>query len=376
MLDNALSVSQYLALANEQLLVMQGIAIQGEISGYSSRQNKWIFFSLKDAVSVIECFAISFNIKIPLSDGMKVRVVGYSSIYEKSGRFRYTVHQIEMVESEGDLKKAYNALKKKLESEGLFSSERKRVLPTMPTRIGFIGSRDSAACSDFVKIVQNRWSGITIQLYDVVTQGDNSPREIVKAYQFFNTMFQQNPDSAPEVIVMSRGGGSLEDLKSFNDESVARAVFSSLIPVVCGVGHEKDESLADFVADRRASTPTHAAELVVPDMHEILREISQTVQYIEHTLSAMIRKNMKAVDVSRGIIAMRMHNMMMKYNEAVRAKGQLLLSFSPHAILQRGYSITYAEDGSVVRNEDVLSHNQKVRLRFAEGNADALIQKI
>src|SRR3989344_3282465 len=199
-------------------------AVEGEISGFNLSQGRWVFFDLKDekVESKVGCFMMAFKLKTPLEDGMKVRVIGTPKVHEKSGQFRITVEQVELV-GEGALKRAFELLKKKLAGEGLFADERKRPIPRFPERIGVIASRESAAFGDF---------------------------------KYFQTAKPR-----PDVLVLMRGAGSLEDLQAFNSEEVAYAIFGSKIPVVVGVGHERDESIADYVADLRASTPSNAAEL-------------------------------------------------------------------------------------------------------------------
>lgn len=267
---NAFSVTQFVEFVNTALATAvfpEGVAIEGEVAEYRVSQGKWIWFKLKDESSLVECFATVWQMRTPLEDGMKVRVFGLPKIYPKSGKFSVGVERVELV-GEGALRRAFELLKKKLEAEGVFDVSRKRPLPRFPRRIGLIASRESAAYGDFMRILGNRWGGVEVLSADVAVQGRDAVREIVGAFRHFNV----HPDSA-DVLVLTRGGGSLDDLQAFNSEDVARAVFGSRIPVVVGVGHERDESLADYAADVRASTPTNAAELVVPDRREMLAAV-------------------------------------------------------------------------------------------------------
>lgn len=264
------SVSQFVEFLNTALstaVFPDGVAIEGEVTEHRVSQDKWIWFQLKDPQSIVSCFATVWQLRTPLEDGMQVRVFGAPKVYPKSGKFSVTVERVELV-GEGALRRAFELMKKKLADEGLFAAERKRPIPRFPERIGLIASRESAAYSDFLRILGNRWGGVQVRSADVSVQGRDAVREICSAFAYFNA----HPESA-EALVLTRGGGSLEDLQAFNSEEVARAVFASKIPVVVGVGHERDESLADYVADVRASTPSNAAELVAPDRREMLAAV-------------------------------------------------------------------------------------------------------
>ena len=274
-----LSVSQFvqgLNAALEEALFPYGAAIEGEVAEYRVSQDKWVWFLLKDATAVVSCFSTVWQLRQPLEDGMKVRVHGLPKVHPKSGKFSVNVDRVEMV-GEGALKRAFELLKKKLDAEGLFAPGRKRALPRIPERVGLIASTESAAYSDFLRILGNRWGGLKIQAAHVQVQGRDAVRDIVGAFAYFNA----HPELA-EVLVLTRGGGAMEDLHAFNSEEVVRAIFGSKIPVVVGVGHERDETLADYVADVRASTPSNAAERLVPDRRDVERELDACVRGVEH----------------------------------------------------------------------------------------------
>jgi exodeoxyribonuclease VII large subunit len=262
----AFSVSQFIDYLNTALVSAvfpEGAVIEGEVAEYRVSQDKWIWFLLKDEAAVVSCFATKWQLRTPLEDGMQIRVFGQPKVHPRSGKFSVTVERVELV-GEGALRRAFELLKKKLSEEGLFAPERKRRIPRFPRRIGLIASRESAAYTDFLRILGNRWGGVEVLSAHVQVQGRDAVREIVGAFRYFNARAD-----GVDVLVLTRGGGSLEDLQAFNSEDVARAVFSSRIPVIVGVGHERDETLADHVADVRASTPTNAAEIVAPDRREL-----------------------------------------------------------------------------------------------------------
>ncbi len=289
---NIFSVTQFVDFVNTAFATAvfpEGVTIEGEVADYRVSQDKWIWFALKDESALVSCFATTWQLRTPLEDGMRVRVFGVPKVYPKSGKFSVTVERVELV-GEGALRRAFELLKKKLETEGLFAPGRKRPIPRFPERIGLIASKESAAYTDFLRIFGNRWGGTTITLANVAVQGKDAVADIVGAFSYFNA----HPELA-EVLVLTRGGGSLEDLQAFNAEDVARAVFASRIPVVVGVGHERDESLADYVADVRASTPSNAAERIAPDRREIVAAIDSDVRRIDNGMRGMLLEKQNAV---------------------------------------------------------------------------------
>lgn len=376
-----LTVSQFLEQVNG--IIAGEFVIEGEVSQYKVSQGKWVFFDLKDDRSVVNCFAVLFNLHTPLEDGMKVRIVGYPRIHEKSGRFSVTVQKVELV-GEGSLKKAYLLLKEKLNKEGLFAPERKRALPFLPEKIGVIASRDSAAFGDFKRILNNRWGGLEIQLYHVTVQGESAEKEISEAFEYFNN----NGDIA-EVIVLIRGGGSLEDLAAFNSETVVRAVYGSKIPVICGVGHERDETLADFAADKRASTPSNAAEIVVPDRKDFFNQLDFSLDNIfgnlEHALTKMRRQTEqgfyiissqfeKPLNQGRMIVEKInnlwevLKNNLIRRQEFVLSSERLFNNVNPRQVLKRGYSIARDAKGKIIRSSAAVDIGGEIVVELSEGN--------
>jgi exodeoxyribonuclease VII large subunit len=379
-----LSVSEFIEQING--IISGEFVVEGEVSQYKISQGKWIFFDLKDDKAVVNCFATVFNLSQPLEDGMKIRVLGYPKIHDKSGRFSLTVQKVELV-GEGSLKKAYVLLKKKLEDEGLFSKERKRALPYLPKKIGVIASRDSAAFGDFVRILNNRWCGVEINIYHVVVQGEQAVSEISDAFHFFNVT-----DTDCEVLVLIRGGGSLEDLSAFNNELVVRAVYGSKIPVVCGVGHERDESLCDFSADVRASTPSNAAEIVVPDKRDFIAELDFSIEHIFgsmenkilryrrlveqnfYTISSIVeaplQKCRNLMDNFNRILLVLQNNLSV-YQAFILSAQRLFKNIDPKHVLQRGYSIVRDQNGSIIRKANQLDAGDEFVIEFTEGRIRA-----
>jgi exodeoxyribonuclease VII large subunit len=257
------------------------ILVQGEISNCREAQSGHIYFTLKDDRAQVRCVFFKQQqrgIKFRPEDGLHITVRGSISVYEQRGEYQIYVEKIDLV-GQGALQLAFEQLKKRLEAEGLFDAKRKKPLPLLPSRIGIITSPRGAAVRDVVRILTRRFPNVHLTVYPVRVQGEGSAEEIVKALKFFNAR------KIVDVLILARGGGSMEDLWSFNEEIVARAIFASEIPVISGVGHETDFTIADFVADLRASTPSAAAELVVQTRAEFDKHIAE----LRETLAGLVR---------------------------------------------------------------------------------------
>ena len=378
------SVSQFIDFLNAAFasaVFPEGVDVEGEVAEYRVSQGKWIWFLLKDEASVVSCFATAWQLRTPLEDGMRVRVHGLPKIYGKSGKFSVTVERAEPV-GEGALKRAFELLKKKLEADGIFAPERKRPLPRFPQRIGLIASRESAAYTDFLRILGNRWGGMDIRLADVSVQGKDAVREIVSAFDWFNA----HPSEA-EVLVLTRGGGAMEDLHAFNSEDVARAVFGSRIPVVVGVGHERDETLADYAADVRASTPSNAAERLTPDRREIVAFLDGAARTMDASLRAAMTAMRHDVDALAAALEDRVRETtdafhatwraftarFVSFEHRVTAESQriqsgerLLRSLDPRRPLARGYAIVRS-GGKVVRSASAVDVGASLDIQLADG---------
>jgi exodeoxyribonuclease VII large subunit len=354
-----LSVSEFINQING--IILGEFTIEGEVSQYKVSQGKWIFFDLKDETSVLSCFSTVFMLRQPLEDGMRVRVKGYPKIHEKSGRFSFTVQSVELI-GQGSLQRAYQLLKIKLEKEGLFAPERKRSLPRFPERVGIIASLDSAAYGDFKRIANNRWGGVELVTRNVAVQGEMAVTDIVGAFQEFN----ENAILC-DVLVLIRGGGSLEDLAAFNDEAVARAVYSSRIPVVVGVGHERDESLADFVADVRASTPSNAAERVLPERREVVSELTYTLEQMEQSIIHMFAVQRQEIKQAETAMAQALLRRFAAFKHELTNAETLFKNVDPKRILKRGFSIVRTGDGTLVREAKQVDTGDALMIELAKG---------
>ena len=273
--------------AQARMLLERGLGsvwLEGEISNLARPASGHWYFSLKDESAQVRCAMFrsrSMLVRFPVKDGARVLARGRVSLYEARGEFQVVVEHLEEA-GEGALRRRFEELKKKLLAEGLFEAEQKQPLPTLPRRVGVITSPTGAALRDILHILKRRFPAVPVLIYPVAVQGEAAPREIVQALQVADA--RRDCD----VLILARGGGSLEDLMAFNDESVARAIYACGIPVISGVGHETDVTIADFVADERAPTPSGAAERAVPDSAQYLRALSA----LERGLAQSIRRKL------------------------------------------------------------------------------------
>lgn len=366
------------------------IAVQGEVVDYKVAKDRLVFFELKDRESRVSCFMMKWDLHMPLEDGMEVKVVGTPKLFQQSGKFHLRVMEVELVGA-GALQRAFAILKEKLEKEGLFAIERKRALPRFPAHIGLVTSQDAAACTDVLRVLNNRWRGLQVTVAHVGVQGVSAVPEIVGGIRWLNAL---EKEKRPDVLIITRGGGSLEDLQAFNSEDVVRAIFSSAIPVVVGVGHERDVTLADFVADVRAATPSNAAELVVPDRTEVTWQVNAFARSMESALHRVIGTDRHRVVLSlqrlqdavrqimnapRELITrfaesfQNFRNTLATLHERVTRYTQLLHALSPEATLTRGYSITFV-GRKVLKSIRDVKVGDEVTTRVRDGSIPSVVR--
>lgn len=388
--DKILKVSEFNELF-DKIVSYQSVIIEGEISQINISQSKWLFVTIKDQNSQIEIFALAYSINtLPmLKEGMLVHVYGTPHIHQKSGRFRITADQI-IPTGTGNLKIAFELLKQKLEKEGLFSPERKRPIITYPSKIALITAENSQAYHDFIKIIDSRTGDIKIYFFPVSVQGADSVKSIVKAFKLINDKYLYL-----DFAVLTRGGGSLEDLQAFNSEEVARAVFSSKIPVVSAIGHEKDISLSDLASDLRASTPSNAAELVSRDKYEITSNIAILQKHfetiIDQTLGMFeekVSQSLSLIDSSSKEVFYKFENLKAKIKTNLEINRNLIIkeqelqkleriikSLSFENTLKRGYSITY-KNGKIIRDVKSLVKGDIINTRLFGGEFESILEEL
>lgn len=369
MTDVILSVSDFVGVLNQTLEnAYPNVVIVGELANFRISKNRWVYFDLKDEHASVRFFGTVYQLPGPLEDGMMLQVRGNPRLHPL---YNFTVNVVNIQPvGEGSLRKAAALLQAKLTAEGLFDESRKRPLPYPPQRVGLITSGESAAYADFVKIMNERWGGVAIDLADVQVQGEVAPQQIVQAIEFFNS--HAHP---PDVLVITRGGGSAEDLAAFNTEQVTRAVAASRIPTIVAIGHEVDISLAELAADQRASTPSNAAQLLVPDKkHE-----TQQLQFVKNQLGQLLAQ--LAVTFRKDIQTYRdrLHDQTLRIidqqKQDIRLKKQLLEAFNPQQILKRGYAVVYA-DGRVITTVKGRKKGEALKVRLQDGTIEATVSKV
>ncbi|CAN5398184.1 exodeoxyribonuclease VII large subunit [soil metagenome] len=328
-----LTVSDFIAATNQTLdYAYPSVEVEGEVASFKVNQGKFVFFDLKDAGASVGCFMTIWQLRVPIEDGMKVIITATPKLTQW-GKFSLTVKSVRP-SGEGALKKSFELLKAKLETEGLFALDRKRTLPVIPSYVAVISSTQAAGYADFVKIVNERWGGLKIDVTHVQVQGTDAPDQMIRALQYLNTR-----DELPEVIVMIRGGGSADDLSAFNDEKLVRAIAASRVPTLVGVGHENDESLSDLVADVRASTPSNAAQLLVPDRNEIIRAVRYQVRSLLPRVENAIEQQSVEVKTSLSEILQRTNQHIDHYRDKLTSIRSVLTQLNPQKVLERGYAL-------------------------------------
>lgn len=359
-------VNRYVKSIFAQDRILSGLWVSGEISNYKRHSSGHLYFTLKDAEGAVAAVMFASDVKtlkFRPSEGMKVEVQGYISLYEKTGQYQLYVRRMEQA-GEGALYQAFIQLKEKLEAEGLFDNAYKKPIPKYPKRIGLITSPTGAAVRDMIQIAKRRHPGVQIVICPVLVQGIDASASIVKAIQ------RMNREQLADVLIVGRGGGSIEDLWAFNEEETARAVFASEIPVISAVGHETDFTICDWAADLRAPTPSAAAELAVPDAAELLQTIDgmkSRLQRAVHTAMSDKRKQLKyqSEAVSFRMVRFRLdacrqqldmqeqqlknvcHQYIDRMQNQLKMETQRLELLNPERPLVKGYSILMDENGVI-----------------------------
>jgi exodeoxyribonuclease VII large subunit len=390
------------------------IAVEGEISEFhTAKGNSLLYLTLKDEKAELTVFAFTTQLTgwNLLEEGMMVRVYGRPELYEPRGRFNLHAEEILPV-GEGSLRLAFEKLKKKLGDEGLFAPERKRRLPLFPETIGLLTAPNSRAFSDFTKILKNRMGGLKIFFSPIPVQGIEAPRRIIEAINWF-----AHQKAKVDLLVITRGGGSLEDLAAFNTEEVVRAVYGCPFPVVSAVGHEADVSLVDLVADLRASTPSNAAELIVRHRHELANQVDnlswRAYQILKLKVSTHEGRIIQALNVAerffqaqRLIVVnmegkakasrIRLARLVADYSAQVGTSWQqinrrlairaswflttidwlwrLAENFNPRLVLARGYSVTRRHNGQILKSSREVEVGEKIVTDLSRGKIDSVVE--
>ena len=372
--------------------LLNTVAVRGEISNYKQYPSGHHYFTLKDEASALRCVMFKGNamrLRFRPENGMKVIAVGKVSVYPRDGAYQLYCVSL-TVDGVGDLYVAFEQLKKKLAAQGLFDPAHKKPLPRYPGRIGIITSSAGAAVHDMLRILNKRYPLSKVYLLPVRVQGAQAPGEIVSAIRYAN--YYQLAD----LLIVGRGGGSIEDLWAFNDEQVALAIYHSQIPVISAVGHEPDVTISDYVADLRAATPSNAAELAVPDQDALRQSLDAQVGAMAAALTRQIkasRQHLNALAASpalqspTGYLEQKHQQLLLLKNRLISAQNQSLAArkqkyiaaaakldaMSPLKVLTRGYSMTRKEDGTVIRSVSQVEIGERVRISLEDGTLCATV---
>lgn len=373
--------------------ILYNLKVKGEISNFKVHSSGNVYLSLKDENSKLNCviFKSNYDKNLELKNGIKVIASGYISVYERDGSYQLYINSIE-IEGVGNLYIEFSKLKEKLSKEGLFDPNYKKSIPTIPKSIGVITSPTGAVIRDIINVIKRRYPKVAVKLYPVTVQGDKSADNICEGIRFFNDM--KNVDT----IIVGRGGGSIEELWSFNEEIVAREVFKSEIPIISAVGHETDFTICDFVSDMRAPTPSAAAEIATPSLldleyklnnirNRMNRSLINQVQIDEHRLKSVlerinnylksytIKDNIIQLDKIYDKITFEVENNLNIEKERLMNMGAILHNLSPLATIDRGYSIVQKE-GKVINSIKEIEFKDDIDVVLKDGSIECVVEKI
>ncbi|MEJ8553688.1 exodeoxyribonuclease VII large subunit [Tepidibacter sp. Z1-5] len=372
--------------------ILYNLKVKGEVSNLKMHTSGHIYMSLKDNKSKINCVIFKNNVpkNLNLEEGLEVRASGYISLYEKDGSYQLYINSID-VEGIGNLHVEFAKLKQKLQNEGLFDEKYKKKIPSMPNNIGVITSLTGAALRDIINVIARRYPKVNIRIYPVLVQGDSSADDIVYAIDFLNKR------EFIDVIILARGGGSIEELWSFNEEKVARSIFKSQIPIISAVGHETDFTISDFVSDLRAPTPSAGAEISVPSYIDIRDRLDISKDRMNkifenkvYTYKKDLDSTKKDIDITyKGIIKDKFictDNCLKNIENAINKKlvltrneldyiGQNLNNLSPLSVMSRGYTLVEKDD-KLVKNPKNLKLGDNINVLFEKVCVNCKIQNI
>lgn len=397
MAQNVLSITQlneYIRSRMDADPLLAQVAVRGEISNYKLYPSGHHYFTLKDESSALKCVLFKGNalrLRFRPENGMKIIAMGKVSVYPRDGAYQLYCTALTM-DGVGDLYAAFEQLKKKLAAQGLFDPAHKKPIPRYPGTIGIITSSAGAAVHDMLRILRKRYPLSRVRLLPVRVQGAEAPGEISAAIRYANQYH------LADLLIVGRGGGSIEDLWAFNDERVAYAIYHSEIPIISAVGHEPDVTIADYVADLRAATPSNAAELAVPDQDALRQNLDAMSNAMVSSLSRQIkeaRRHLQVLSASRalqsptGYLEQRRQSLELQRNRLIAAQNQnitrakqryiaeisKLEAMSPLKVLTRGYSMAQTERGEVVRSVSQVALGERIRIRLSDGSLSATVMK-
>ena len=363
-------VNRYIKTVISQDENLKFITVKGELSNFKRGANNHLYFSLKDKDSLINCAMFSTyanKLIFEPKDGDEVLVMASVDVYTARGSYQLIVYEMDSV-GQGAMLLELEKLKRKLQKEGLFDESRKRDINIYPKAIGVITARNGAAIKDIVTNINRRFPLCQIYFFPSAVQGDDAPKELLQA-------FKKSQEYDLDTLIIGRGGGASEDLSAFNDEALVRAVAESKFPVIAAVGHEIDTTLIDYVADKRASTPTGAAELATVDM----REIEQTFQYDIETMQKSLRDRVsdtkKDVEDLKEQLYESIKDRINELSKDIKARENQLEALNPKKVLKRGYSISANKDGKVIKSIKDVKKGEKITTTLCDGTIISTIEE-
>ena len=395
MILSVTQINEYIRALLAQDEVLSMICVRGEISNLTLHRSGHIYFTLKDETSVLK--AVMFRssaqrVRFALKEGMNVIVYGRISLYAPSGQYQLYAEDIQP-DGIGALYIAYEQIKERLQKEGLFDQSRKKPIPRLPSTVGIITSPTGAAIHDMINVMGRRFPMTKLVLYPALVQGDTAYKSLISGIQYFNVT------KSADVIIIGRGGGSMEDLWAFNNVDLAYAIANSKIPVISAVGHESDFTICDFVADLRAPTPSAAAELAVPNVLTVKNDLNKNILSVEKTLISKIqnfRRHLNMLSSTRVLTSK--ENLLDEYkmkislvSDKLDASMQNILkdrkhtygilcaklnAISPLNTLSRGYAMVQKDDGKALSSINEIEMGERVTVSLSDGNFDAIVEKI
>ena len=375
MATRPISVSQlngYIQRVLQNDTLLMNIAVTGEISNLKYHSSGHVYFSLSDEGAKVNCFLpanIAANLRYRLGNGLEITATGSINVYKKGGYYSLFVRLID-VAGEGNLSAAFQLMKEKLDKEGLFDSRHKKPIPTFPHHIGIVTAETGAAVEDIIKIIRRRNEMVDITVFPVPVQGEGAADSIAEMLDLINAKF-----SDVDTLIVGRGGGSAEDLWAFNEEVLARAIFRSRIPVISAVGHEIDFTISDFVADRRAETPTAAAEIAVPDINDLKLWLSDRKENFLSELNSRLRLAELKAESMLSEMRNGLHRIIERHSFNIEKMKIILEESNPIAILEKGYSIIENVEGSIIGSSNDLTDGEYI-IRFKDGRKKVSIKNV
>lgn len=351
--------------------ILQGVYVEGEVSNLKFHSSGNIYFALKDDYSKINCIIFKENQGFDrnFKEGDKVVCKGKVNYYDKDGSITLIVTHLEK-KGLGELYRQFLELKARLEKEGLFDFDKKKPIPQMATKIGVISSATGAVIRDIYNVIKNRFPKVEIVLYPSAVQGETASADIISGIEFFN---KEKKSSRVELIILARGGGAYEELMPFNDENLAYSIFRSKIPIISAVGHETDFTIADFVADYRASTPSMAAELAVPKLSNIIEDLESKMRLINREMQNKTMFYQESLNGIKNSLNQMMRSKLSNNEVVLESQKTQLMLLNPLNLLERGYAAVYSEEEQPIIRASEVKLEDVVNIRFFDGTIKAKI---